>query len=320
MASISPFSLDGRWLKAGLHTHTTQSDGRRTPEEAVAFYQEEGYDLLAITDHWVYTSGDGLGGDGLHMLPGVELHGPGYHMLALGLCALPDRALADIPSALAEEVGRLGGLAYIAHPYWTGQTSAEIAAVSGIEGIEVYNAVCDVTRGLGYSRVHWDELLGTGHRLTGLAVDDVHWAHGPGAEGRGYVMVRAEEPSVPAVLEALRAGAFYSTTGPRILDLAVERNSAGEPILRLRCTPCQDVTFHALGPRGQRFSAPEGGAIEEAELPIREEQVYLRVECHQSPLYTGNGRSGVAWSNPVYVPEVLALLEQARPGTGGKEP
>ena len=41
-------------LKAGLHTHTKRTDGRKTPEEAIAAYEEAGYDILALTDHWVY--------------------------------------------------------------------------------------------------------------------------------------------------------------------------------------------------------------------------------------------------------------------------
>jgi len=301
VTSLAPFSLPGTWLKAALHTHTTQSDGLRTPEEAIAFYRSRGYHVLAITDHWIYTPGDGLPAEGLTLLPGVELHGPGYHMLALGLNALPDRDLSGSPSDLAAEVARLGGLPYIAHPYWTGQTSSEIAAISHILGIEVYNAVCDVTRGLGYSRVHWDELLAAGHRLTGLAVDDVHWGHGPGAEGVGYVMVRAAEPSVPAILDALRSGAFYASTGPDILDLSVDTihtDGADLPALRVSCSPCRDIVFYARGPLGQRFTADHGDTLTEATLAIQPDQIYLRVECH-------DGHGGVAWSNPVYISDLI---------------
>ena len=40
------------FYKANFHLHTTNSDGRRSPEEAIALYREQGYDVLAITDHW----------------------------------------------------------------------------------------------------------------------------------------------------------------------------------------------------------------------------------------------------------------------------
>jgi len=291
----SPFALAGRWLKGNLHTHTTQSDGAVTPDEAKAWYRARGYDFLAITDHWVYSPGQETV-DGLTILPGVELHGPGYHMLCLGLSDLPDRSLDDSPAELARAVVDLGGLAYYAHPYWTGQTSVHIASNPFISGIEVYNAVCDKMRGLGYSRVQWDEALAEGHRLTGVAVDDVHWKHG--AAGCGYVMVRAQENTPSAILTALRDGAFYASTGPVIQDIAIVPGDGGSPHLRVRCSPCQDIVYYADGPKGYRFSAPEGSRLDWASFPIKEDQIYLRVECW-------DGRGGVAWTNPVYVTDVL---------------
>ena len=39
-------------LKINLHTHTTRSDGAKTPEEVAEIYKKAGYDVIAITDHW----------------------------------------------------------------------------------------------------------------------------------------------------------------------------------------------------------------------------------------------------------------------------
>lgn len=41
--------------KAQFHTHTTRSDGRLSPQYIVDKYHENGYDILAITDHWLTT-------------------------------------------------------------------------------------------------------------------------------------------------------------------------------------------------------------------------------------------------------------------------
>jgi hypothetical protein len=38
-------------LKGGLHTHTTCSDGKLTPQEVADAYQEKGFDFIAFTDH-----------------------------------------------------------------------------------------------------------------------------------------------------------------------------------------------------------------------------------------------------------------------------
>ncbi len=38
-------------LKGCLHTHTTSSDGKLTPQEVADAYQELGFDFIAFTDH-----------------------------------------------------------------------------------------------------------------------------------------------------------------------------------------------------------------------------------------------------------------------------
>lgn len=48
MYIISP---DQRQYKANLHSHSTLSDGKRTPEELKRMYKDKGYSILSITDH-----------------------------------------------------------------------------------------------------------------------------------------------------------------------------------------------------------------------------------------------------------------------------
>jgi hypothetical protein len=297
MPWTSPFARAGHWYKGNLHTHTTQSDGLFTPEQAIAWYRERGYDFLALTDHWVLTHGQTFAPSTQFItLGGSELHGPSYHMLALGISSLPDMAVADSAQQAADAVVRQGGLAYIAHPYWMGQTSVDIGQIGGLAGVEVFNSVCEMMDGLGYASVHWDELLAAGQRLTGLAVDDVHWKHG--AQGQGFVMVRASRLEEWAILEALRAGDFYASTGPTLSDLRIVSGPDSGPMLQVRCSPCHSITFFASASRGHRFHAAAGGWLDGAAYPIRPEQVYLRVECRDATGHT-------AWSNPVYVEDVL---------------
>lgn len=294
MTWASPFARPGRWLKGNLHTHTSQSDGLYSPDQAIAWYQAHGYDFIALTDHWVLTTGQSLGA--FTTVTGAELHGATYHLLTLGLRSLPDRALADDEQAVIDHVRREGGLAIAAHPYWTGQTSADLAPLEGLLGLEVFNAVCEAMAGLGHGRVHWDNLLAAGKRLWGLAVDDVHWRHG--AQGQAFVMVRAVENSEEAILTALAAGAFYASTGPVIDDLLVLALPETGPVLRVRCSPCQSITFHATGPLGHRFMAAPGERLHGAEWPLSHAQGYLRVECRDE-------RGCIAWSNPLFVRDIL---------------
>ena len=52
---MTPFDDDGIWLRCALHAHTTNSDGEMAPDMLVRHYEWAGYDVLAITDHWVRT-------------------------------------------------------------------------------------------------------------------------------------------------------------------------------------------------------------------------------------------------------------------------
>ncbi|MBP3437305.1 MAG: hypothetical protein J6K61_05315 [Clostridia bacterium] len=44
---------EGKGYKANLHCHTTVSDGKKTPSEIKKMYQEQGYSIVAFTDHEV---------------------------------------------------------------------------------------------------------------------------------------------------------------------------------------------------------------------------------------------------------------------------
>jgi len=296
MSWTSPFSLPGHWYKGNLHTHTTQSDGDATPEQAVAWYGDRGYDFVAITDHEYHTPGGSYARHDLLTLTGVELAGEGYHLIALGCSALPDLAAQATPQSCVDAVLALGGMPFFAHPYWCGQTPEEIAPVQGVLGLEVYNSVCERMDGLGIASAYWDAVLSKGKRLWGLAVDDTHWRHGE--VGVGFVMVRAPALTEAAIFDALRQGRFYASTGPKIEDLRVVRDANGQPALRVTCSPCQSITFYGHASYGRRVYAVPGELLDSAVCTFRREQVFLRVECRDE-----QGR--IAWSNPLFVEDVL---------------
>jgi hypothetical protein len=296
MTWTSPFSLPGHWFKGNLHTHTKQSDGDATPQQAAGWYGDHGYDFVSLTDHQVHTPGGVYARHDLLTLTGVELAGDGYHLIALGCSALPDLAAQATPQGCVDAVTALGGLPFFAHPYWCAQTPEQIAPIRGVLGLEVYNSVCERMDGLGVASAYWDAVLGQGKRLWGLAVDDAHWRHNE--VGVGFVMVRAPALSEPAILDALRQGQFYASTGPKIQDLRLVPDGSGQPALRVTCDPCETITFYAHGNRGRRVYAAPGELLDAATCTLRRDQVFLRVECRDA-----QGRT--AWSNPLFVEDVL---------------
>jgi hypothetical protein len=253
--------------------------------------------LIAISDHWVYTPGRIIGDDFI-TLAAAEVQGSRYHLLTLGLTALPPQAWAEEPQKIIDALKAQGALTYLAHPYWTSRPSSEAMALDHLDGLEAYNAVCEESKGTGHGRVCWDDCLSAGRRLTGLAVDDSHW-HSDW-QGIGYVMVRALELSETAILRALQAGDFYSTTGPVIGDMRIVTTHGEDPTLHVRCSPCTDILFYTAGPRGKRVTAQPGSLLTNAQLALRPEQVFVRVECRDAA-------SGIAWSNPIYLSDVFTV-------------
>ncbi|MCS7071619.1 MAG: hypothetical protein NZM00_08945, partial [Anaerolinea sp.] len=98
MHSISPFDLPGRFWRGNLHTHTTRSDGTRSPEFVCRYYRALGYDFLSVTDHMLPQYGNSITDTTSYRTPdfttliGAELHagqigsnGEIWHILANGL-------------------------------------------------------------------------------------------------------------------------------------------------------------------------------------------------------------------------------------------
>jgi hypothetical protein len=303
-----PWAGDGRWLRCALHAHTTRSDGELGPRDLAAHYARAGYDVLAITDHWRVTGDDSV--DGISVLPSVELNCilPGArdgHVLGYGVVAEEDElhALAKEHADLADVAAWIvahGGVAYLAHPYWTGVTPGTLELPEEVVGIEVWNAGCELEIGRGLAAVHWDELLEEGRLCPALATDD---SHHPGYDSDlAWTWVRARDPSREAVLAALAAGDFYGSTGPRIEDVSI-----ADGAVEVRCSPCRSVTLvsrrstgaavHAgrLGYRHRgRILDEAAGLVVHARLEVPPSARHVRVEVADA-----EGRK--AWANPTAV-------------------
>ena len=68
----------GRFYKANLHTHTTVSDGCKTPEEIKEIYKAHGYSVVAFTDHDVMIEHSDLNDEDFLAITSheVETNGP----------------------------------------------------------------------------------------------------------------------------------------------------------------------------------------------------------------------------------------------------
>ena len=304
MASLAPFAGAGRWLRCQLHAHTTNSDGDAPPPALADHYARAGYDVLAITDHHHRTEHEH---DRLLVIPSSELtaepaDGSSADVLALGAeTAPPAKELASIEEAAAWTVAN-GGIAFLAHPYWSLLEPRHYLDAPSLSGIELYNGGSQLLNGNGLSAEFWDAVLATGRPCLGIACDDSHY---PGQDSRlAWTVVRAE-PTRQSVLAALRAGAFYASSGPRIEDVSLADDG-----LHVRCSPARSVTLRSGAWEGGRVNAgalamcwrgeitgrSERGLIVSATLRFPERASWGRIEVEDDA-----GRS--AWTNAWELPQ-----------------
>ena len=62
-----------QYFKAALHTHSTVSDGRLTPQEVKDAYKAQGYSILCLTDHNIPANHSDMNEPDFLMLTGVEV-------------------------------------------------------------------------------------------------------------------------------------------------------------------------------------------------------------------------------------------------------
>ena len=144
------FSAPGRFYRGNLHGHTTASDGLLDAKEVCERYRAEGYDFVALTDHFVelfgypITNARHLDRDDFCTLMGAELHsgslenGELWHILAVGLPAdfTPSKSphMRPVPGQetgpeIAARARDAGAFVAIAHPEWSAMSLADAQSV-----------------------------------------------------------------------------------------------------------------------------------------------------------------------------------------------
>jgi len=287
----NPFRAEGSWFKGNLHTHTTNSDGLLTPSQIIFLYQANGYDFLSITDHckltdvkeYVERLEDFL------LIPGEEIDVGNLHLVALNIDA--EIRFNSSPQEIIDEASEQGGEVIVAHPYWSALTLGDLTEIDGYLGIEVYNATCDVSVAKGYSTVYWDNMLYRGRFTYGFAVDDAHRGLSlqmPTDTCKGWIMAKASKLNRESIMNSLREGLFYSSTGPEIRDVQI----SGETI-HVETSPVQSINFIARNGLGRRIVALDR-PLSQASYTMRGHEGYIRIEVEDR-------KGGTAWTNPIII-------------------
>ena len=301
MANVEPFSTKKTWFKGNLHTHSNVSDGRLAPVEVVSLYKELGYDFLVLTDHEVFSWWQEFSTPDFLIVPGIETSGraPGsyqcHHIVGIGgskvkpghLEPFDNKGLQGLDGAqtMVDVLTDQGYLTIYCHPVWSRQFFEEVADLQRFTAIEVYNHSCHVENCTGEASYYWDSFLRHGHRIWGVATDDSH--HKIEDYGGGWVVVNASSLSVDPIVEALRQGHFYASSGP-----VIESYGVCDDQVYVHCSAAQEIHFIAFERRGKSFIASPNQPLTKATHTLHGDEKYVRIEVVDE-------RGRVAWSNPI---------------------
>lgn len=290
------------WLKGNVHTHTTNSDGRVAPQDRLDQYVAKGYEFLCLSDHYTITPVDTVKPpDDFVLIQGAELHpespfgGREYHLVCLNVHEDMDSE-AMSPQDVLDNVNDQGGKVWLGHPHFCAvNVIRDVMPLRGFAGIEVFNTATRCA-GRGEASVHWDDWMDLANRLLpAIGNDD---AHGREEENHdtygGWTMVRVKERTVEAVMDALTTGASYVSTGPQILDIALQRVGADEADLKqfqatIRCSEARRVLAITNHIGAECYD--QGRMFDQCTMDLRPTNQWVRFEII--------GPDGdKAWSNP----------------------
>lgn len=301
------------YYKANLHCHTTISDGKLTPEETKRVYQEQGYSIIAFTDHHKYRWHRELDDKGFLALAAYEAdlteeEKPGkdwprrktYHLNLFDTNPEKNREQKErSPSPTTpyhdleglnryiREMNELGFLVCYNHPYWSLQTCADYEGLQDLFAMEIYNHSSEIDGMNGFHPQAYDETLRSGQRLTAVAADDNHNHYPPrhalyDACG-GFVQIAAEKLEYQSVISALRAGRFYWSMGPELRGVSIKDN-----VLSVTTSPVQKIFVLQEGRDSYKAAAAPGETLTHAEFPLTGSEGWFRIMIHDcSGFYAG---------------------------------
>ena len=306
------------YFKANLHTHTTVSDGKFTPEEVKAAYMARGYQIVAFTDHEVCIPHPELAEEGFLPLTGYEFSCNSleeekflrktYHLCCIAkspdnrwqvydprfkggnaylyaddlVCdGFEDRDYSlDYVNSVIARANEHGFLVAYNHPAWSLQEYPDYAGLKGLWAMEVYNNHCNR---VGYDDNNsqiYQTMLKLGTPLYPLATDDFHRMEHENWIAGGWIMVGAEELTYPSVISALEKGDFYASTGPQIHALELDGTK-----LKISCSPARHIMLFTQSRHAKELMHNDGTLLEEAEFDLAPWLEYWETHAQQDKAF-----------------------------------
>src|SRR5262249_48992182 len=159
-----------------------------------------------------------------------------WHILAVGLpLDFTPPPEDETGPQLAARALDAGAYVAVAHPAWYNLSEEDVIALGPAHAIEIINGISADHNDRIASNYMLDIMLARGYRYFACATDDSHFHTIHNDTMRGWVWVKSE--SLESLLAALKAGEYYSSTGPQIFDVQVYPKER----VVIRCSPVNSI-------------------------------------------------------------------------------
>lgn len=251
---------EGRFYKACLHLHSTDSDGKVTPADIKKMYMEKGYSIVAYTDHEVIIPHNDLRDENFLPITGAEIavnkqipglpgrYSKQYHINLLSFdpyrteTSVFTRSYVCWPSSIPYISEKMNATEYPRK--YTNECVNDIIRIAREEGFLValnhpglsgqnYPDYAELkgfwgvevfnTGSVGLGRVETEQPL-----IDFLEINERVFPlatddmHTKSGAFGGWVMLKAPALEYSVVMDSLEKGDFYSSTGPEIHALYLE--------------------------------------------------------------------------------------------------
>jgi hypothetical protein len=277
-----------RWYRGNTHTHAKFSDGKDNNDVPViaGWYKNAGYDFLVLSEHnnhlfkkRIFCHDEAAVPPDFIMICGLELSRK-QHITALGI-----NSFISDESSLEDGVNKTiaaGGIPILNHPQVPITKYTDFIKMKGLNHFEVFNG--NRPEQTPASESLWDKVLSApdGRLVFAVASDDNHYRKSK--VGRGWIMVKSAALTKDDIVENIRKGNFYASTGVMLKDYQVT-----ESTISVISENGNTITF--IGRDGIILSSVNDS---KATYQINGNELYIRAKI--------TNRAGeMAWIQPVFV-------------------
>ena len=155
------------------------------------------------------------------------------------------------------------------HPSWSLEDELDYINYENIDIVEIYNGDCMTNTYCDDEHV-FEDMLRHGKKVYCMCTDDNHNAREDSF--LGWVNIEADNLEYNEVINAIKNGEFYASTGPEIYSLTFD----GERV-KIETSPVKEIGLCTKGRRAPKITAKDGEFITSAEFELKDSDVYFRL-------------------------------------------